>query len=199
MEGDTKLMKNAIILHGGPTKKEYYDPDLPSESNAHWLPWLQTKLLKLDIPAATPEVPRAFDRNWAVWTKEVERFDITPETVLVGHSTGAGYFVKYLSIHPEIIVGKVVLVAPWLDPEAKHTKHFFDDFEIDPGFPARTAGITVFYSDDDQNDVQQTIAILREKAPEITFREFHGYGHFCYENMKTIAFPELLEEVVKHG
>ena len=42
-------MKNAIILHGGPSKKEYYDLNMPSMSNSHWLPWLQAQLLKKDI------------------------------------------------------------------------------------------------------------------------------------------------------
>jgi predicted alpha/beta hydrolase family esterase len=191
-------MKNAIILHGGPSREEYYDPKLPSESNAHWLPWLQAQLLKNDIAAATPEVPKAFDRNWEVWNREVERFDITPDTILVGHSTGAGFFVKYLSIHPEITVGNIVLVAPWLDPEQKHTRNFFNDFEIDPGLAARAKRVTVFYSDNDQSDVQMTVQILRDKLPELTYRTFHNYGHFCYENMKTTEFPELLEEVLQN-
>src|SRR5579884_3172331 len=102
-------MKNAIILHGKPSKEEYYDPKAPSMSNAHWLPWLQGQLLKRDISAATPEVPFAFDPKWNLWNHEFERFDITPETILVGHSTGAGFIIKYLSIHPEVKVGKVVL------------------------------------------------------------------------------------------
>lgn len=190
-------MKNAIILHGGPSKEEYYDPDMPSQSNSHWLPWLQAQLLKHDIAAATPEVPHAYDRNWPVWNREVERFDITPDTILIGHSTGAGFFIKYLSIHPELMVGKVVLVAPWLDPEHKHTKNFFDDFDIDPGFTARTHGVTVFYSSDDQKDILMTVDILKDAAPDISYRDFHTYGHFCYADLKTDKFPELLDETLK--
>ena len=123
-------MRNAIILHGGPSKQEYYDPKAPSMSNAHWIPWLQGQLLKADVTTSTPEVPRSFDRNWKIWNTEVERFDINRETILIGHSTGAGFFIKYLSIHPEIMVAKVILVAPWLDPFQEHTKNFFDDFKL---------------------------------------------------------------------
>lgn len=189
-------MKNAIILHGGPSKEEYYDPAMPSMSNAHWLPWLQGRLLKVDIAAATPEVPRAFDRNWPVWQKEVERFEITADTILVGHSTGAGFFVKYLSIHPELKVDKVVLVAPWLDPDREHTKNFFDDFEIDPNLVSRTKGVTVFYSDDDEHSVLKTVEILRHSISGITFTKFYNYGHFCIEDMQTTEFPELLSEIL---
>ena len=189
-------MKNTIILHGGPSKKEYYDPKAPSMSNANWIPWLQGQLLKQEITAATPEVPHSFDRNWKVWTKEVERFEITPETVLVGHSTGGGYFIKYLSIHPKLKVGKVVLVAPWLYLYHDKTKDFFDDFEIDPNLASRTEGVTVFYSDDDQESVQKTVEIIRTKVKGIKYKEFHNHGHFCYEDMKTVEFPELLEEIL---
>lgn len=189
-------MKTAIILHGGPSQEEYYDPTTPSESNAHWLPWLQKQLLVRDIFAVTPEIPKSYDRNWKVWQKEVERFDIGPETILVGHSTGAGFWIKYLSIHKKLKVDKVVLVAPWLDPDREFTKNFFDDFEIDPDFSARTKGVTIFASDDDQASVQKTVQIVREKVPAIQYKEFHAYGHFCYEDMKTQEFPELVAEVV---
>lgn len=189
-------MKNAIILHGGPSKEEYYDPKMPSMSNAHWIPWLQGQLLKNEIAAATPEVPHAFDRDWVVWNHEVERYEIGPETILVGHSTGAGFWIKYLSIHPNLKVGKVILVAPWLDPDHEHTKNFFDDFEIDPSVVSRTKGITVFYSDDDQKSVLKTVEILREKMKGIVYEEFHNYGHFCSGDMKSTEFPELLQTIL---
>lgn len=189
-------MKNAIILHGGPTKEEYYNPKIPSMSNSHWIPWLQAQLLKKDIIAATPEVPYSFDRNWEVWNREVERFDRGEETMLIGHSTGAGFFVKYLSIHPTIKVDKVVLVAPWLDPDQKYTRNFFDDFVIDPELVERTKGITVFNSDNDQSSVQKTVQIIHDTIKNVHYKEFDNYGHFCISDMKTIEFPELLEVLV---
>lgn len=189
-------MKNAIILHGGPSREEYYDVTSPSESNSHWLPWLQAQLIKRDIMAATPEVPHAYDRNWSVWQREVERFDIGPETILVGHSTGAGFWIKYLSIHPDLKVDKVVLVAPWLDPFQERTKNFFDDFTMDPELVKRTAGVTVFVSDDDQEDIKETVRRVRATLKEVQFREFHNYGHFCFRDMRTTEFPELLSEIV---
>jgi predicted alpha/beta hydrolase family esterase len=192
-----KTMKNAIIIHGRPNKQEYYDPNLPSESNAHWLPWLQSQLLKHNITAATPEIPNAYDCHWATWAREVERFDITPDTILIGHSAGGGFLVKYLSIHPELMVSKVILVAPWLDPMHEGTKNFFDDFDIDPGLSARTSGVTVFNSDNDQEDVHMSVAILKQSVSDIAIREFHNYGHFCYTDLQTIRFPELLEEALK--
>ena len=83
-------------------------------------------------------------------------------------------------------------MAPWLDPYCEHTKNFFDDFDIDPHLVSRTAGVTIFNSDDDQDSVQKTVEIVREKVIGIHYREFHHYGHFCYEDLKTGEFPELL-------
>jgi predicted alpha/beta hydrolase family esterase len=189
-------VKNAVILHGRPDRTEYFDPAAPSMSNAHWLPWLQGQLLKADIDAATPEVPHSYDLNWKTWQREVERFDIGPQTILVGHSTGGGFLVKYLSIKKELSVGKVVLVAPWLDPFQEHVPDFFNDFEIAPDLVQRTAGLTIFHSDNDQKGVQGSVDILREKLDRLKYREFHNHGHFCSEDLKTTEFPELLAEVL---
>lgn len=187
-------MKNAIILHGSPDKDEYYDANVPSCSNYHWLPWLQKQLLVNEIAAQTPEVPHAFEPHYPTWQREFERFDITPETVLVGHSCGGGFLVRWLSEHKDTRVGKVVLVAPWLDPDRAETTDFFD-FEIDPDLVARTAGLTIFHSDNDMESIQKTVRILREKLTGHSYREFHNHGHFCIEDMP-VEFPELLSEVV---
>jgi hypothetical protein len=41
----TSIMKNAVLIHGMPSKDEYFDPSAPSLSNAHWFPWLQKQLI----------------------------------------------------------------------------------------------------------------------------------------------------------
>src|SRR5438105_2169657 len=108
-------MKNAILLHGLYTKQEYYDESEPSMSNAHWFPWLQRQLLLRDIKGDTPEVPFTYKMIWKDWVKEVERFEINEDTLLIGHSMGGGFWVRYLSERPELKISKVVLVAPWLN------------------------------------------------------------------------------------
>ena len=188
-------MKNAIIIHGRPDKEEYYDLKYPSCSNSHWLPWLQKELLVHEISAHTPEIPHAFDPDYNVWKKELERYEITSETILVGHSCGGGFLVRWLSEHKDKTVGKVVLVAPWLDPDRESTTDFFD-FEIDPTLPQRTASFTIFHSDNDYESIIKTVKILQNKIDGISFQEFHKYGHFTFEAMKTIEFPELLKTLL---
>jgi len=189
-------MKNAILLHGRPGKEEYYNSNIPSASNAHWFPWLQKQLLVHDVKADTPEVPFAYEPKWELWTKEVERFEIGPETLLVGHSTGAGFWVRYLSEHKDLKVGKVILVAPYLDMEKEEEPEFFD-FELDRNMSARTKGLTIFHSDNDQASVQSTTQFLRKELQNFDYKEFHGLGHFTHRNLPDDKFPELLEECLK--
>lgn len=189
-------MNQAIILHGGPSKEEYYDPRFPSASNYHWIPWLQKQLLIHDIATHTPEVPKAYDRNWHVWSHEIDRYDIDSNTALIGHSTGAGFFIKYLSIHPEIKAHKLILVAPWLDPYQEHTKDFFDDFDIDPQLVNRVKNIIIFNSDNDEKSIHKTVEIIRSKLSTVICKNFHNYGHFTQNDMATSEFPELLDEVI---
>jgi uncharacterized protein len=189
-------MKNAIIIHGRPDKEEYYDPLVPSCSNSHWFPWIQKQLLSHDIPTQTPEIPNSFDPQYDVWKKEFERFDITPETILVGHSCGGGFLVRWLSKNKNVTVGKVVLVAPWIDPDRDSTTDFFD-FTIDPDLVKRTKRFIIFHSDNDYVSIQKTVKILRDTVKGTEYREFQNYGHFCIEDMKTPEFPELLEVLIR--
>lgn len=188
-------MKNAIILHGAPEKEHYYDPKKPSESNAHWLPWLQKELIIRDIAAATPEIPHAYEPKWNLWCHEVERFDIASDTILVGHSAGGGFWLKYLSQHPDLQVDKVILVGPWLDPNKSLAEDFFSG-ELDPHVASRTQGLTIFSSDDDSDSVKRSVEKIKQSVAGIHIREFQGYGHFTYENLQGISFPELLEEIL---
>ena len=99
----------------GPLRLEYYSQDYPSLSNCHWYPWLQKQLLVHRWQPKPPEIPRVFELDYAAWVREFERYDITPQTQLVGHSCGAGFLVRWLSEHKAVKVGRVVLrVAPWL-------------------------------------------------------------------------------------
>lgn len=189
-------MKNAIILHGLPSKEEYYNEAYPSASNSHWLPWLQKQLMIHGVKADTPEIPCVYQLDYDTFVKEVERFDITPETSLVGHSMGAGFWVRYLCEHPEITVDKLVLVAPWLNLDHEYDIDFFD-FAIDPKLTERINECIIFNSDNDEASVQESTQYLKEKLPQIVVRDFHNYGHFTLGSMKTDAFPELLEIVIK--
>ncbi len=185
-------MRTAVIVHGTPDKEEYYNPDIPSSSNHHWIPWLQKQLIVRDIAAHTPEMPNAHAPHYPTWKKEFERFDTDENSILVGHSCGGGFLTRWLTEHPERRFAQVVLVAPWVDPFRRKTTDFYD-FEIDPQLTNRAANFTILHSDDDMEEVQESVRRLRQIIAGVEYREFHHYGHFCLADMKTQAFPELLQ------
>lgn len=185
-------MKNAIILHGKPSRERFYDPSFPSTSNYYWLPWLQKQLVARDIPTATPEVPNNWIADYPVWLEEFERYDVTHETILVGHSCGCGFILRWLSEHPDVAVDQVVLAAPWLNPNKLEETGDFFDFTLDSTLADRMR-FTILYSDDDEPSILDTAALLREVLPKANYKQLHGYGHF-YDDRR-MEFPELLESV----
>ena len=60
-------MKTAIILHGMPEEKNYFDAGADSQSNCHWLPWLQQQLLVQGTLAQTPELPKPYMPVYEAW------------------------------------------------------------------------------------------------------------------------------------
>lgn len=187
-------MRHAIILHGKPDITEQFDASLPSPSNNHWIPWLQKQLLMKGIQAQTPEVPEAHKPMYGLWQRELERYEIDENTILVGHSCGAGFLVRWLSEN-DVKVDKVLLVAPWLDPEK--TAGDFCEFEIDPNLDRKAKELHILYSlDDPAKTIKPSVELLKKKLKNYKYHEFKNKGHFCLEEMKTDAFPELLELII---
>ena len=186
-------MKTAIIIHGYPDKEEYFDLKVSSPSNSHWFPWIQKQCLLKGILAQTPEMPEPYKPDYEKWKWMFEQFKIDEETILVGHSCGAGFLVRWLSEN-NIKVGKVVLVAPWLDPK-KEIGSFFK-FDIDSNLASKTASLIIMYSTDDNSTVIESVNILKSKIKGVIFQEFTGKRHFTLGSMKTEKFPELLENII---
>jgi predicted alpha/beta hydrolase family esterase len=186
---------NVIILHGMPGKEEYYSEKYPSASNSHWIPWLQNQLLVNDIRTTTPEMFESFNPVYEKWKKEFERYDINEETILIGHSNGAGFIIRWISENKIIKVNKVILIAPWLDPNNKENNNFFD-FKIDLNLASRTNNFLIFHSTNDDKEMQDTLEIIKREINDVKIRIFENYGHFCFSDMKTEKFPELLQEIL---
>jgi predicted alpha/beta hydrolase family esterase len=188
-------MKTAIIVHGMPTKEEY--EKAPDQSAQHWLPWLKEELEAQKIATTIPEMPTPYAPVYEQWKDTFERIPRTEETVLVGHSAGGGFLVRWLSENT-VTVGKVILVAPWIDPDdidREHRTDFFD-FTIDQNLVAKTDGMTVFISTDDDISMLRTVEELEKQILNIHIIRKEGMGHFTKDDGMT-EFPELLEEVIK--
>lgn len=188
-------MKTAIILHGMPSRENYYDADRPdSQSNSHWIPWLQQKLLQRDILTQAPEMPEPYEPDYKKWCEIFDQFKLDSETDLIGHSAGAGFLVRYLSEH-DVKVGKVVLVAPWINPDQVPETDMFDNWQIDDDLAHKAEKIYIVYSTDDDQEIIDSVHILRDKIPAEII-ECQNKGHFTFSSMKTREIPEVLNLLV---
>ena len=182
-------MKTAIIVHGMPSKEEFYDPKNPSPSNFQFLPWLQKQLSIRDVVAQTPEMPNPYSPVYEAWKDVFEKFNIDEHTILVGHSCGGGFLVRWLSENKRK-VGRVVLVEPWIDVEKELKTEMFN-FDIDENFPHRTNKTTIFYGEDCHPDLKLSIDKLKNTLVGAEIRELPGKrDHFCAP-----TFPEILSEL----
>ena len=181
----------AIILHGRPDYDEYYNIQGDSSSNSHWLPWLQQQLLIREILTQTPEMPRPYEPRYEVWHQEFTHLPVDERTLLVGHSCGGGFLLRWLS-EGNYRVGRVVLVAPWLDVEGEVGDFF--RFALDRQIDRKAVhGIDVLYSTDDYPHLQSSTAKLRRELPQLRYPRFVDPGHFSFSAIEPRAFPELIE------
>ena len=179
-----------------PSKEEYFSPKTKSQSNGHWLPWIQKQLILNGILAQTPEMPEPYKPDYDKWCSVFECFKINEDTKLIGHSCGAGFLLRWLS-ELNVSVGKVVLVAPWINSNRKYDITMFDNLKIDQNLASKTKGVTIFSSSNDDQDVMDSVEVLKNTLKDVRILELKNYGHFCFKDMKTDVFPELLEEIVK--
>ncbi len=178
----------ALIIHGTCSQEEYLDERYPSSINSHWLPWLLKQLLMAGYAAQTPTMPLAYQPVYADWAREFQRHELGPESLLVGHSCGSGFLLRWLAENP-VPVRRLVLVAPWLDPFGRKCPDFFR-FDLDPALSAR-AEMHLVFSDNDGADINESVRRILAAYPSVKQHLFPGYGHFCYANLRTAEFPEL--------
>jgi predicted alpha/beta hydrolase family esterase len=140
-------------------------------------------------------MPEAYKPDYEKWKKEFERYTITKESILVGHSCGGGFLVRWLSEN-KVNVNKLILVAPWMDPDRKETTDFFE-FAIDQSISKRITSIYLFVSSDDTtNGVKESVKIIVNKIPSIDQQKFTDRGHFIFQEMRKHEFPELLKVIL---
>ncbi|KKU10128.1 MAG: hypothetical protein UX65_C0003G0005 [Parcubacteria group bacterium GW2011_GWB1_46_8] len=189
-------MNNALIIHGMCDKEEYFSDAYPSLSNSHWLPWLQKQLLIRNISTQTPEMPEAYHPDYNRWSAEFERFDINPGTILIGHSCGVGFLVRWLSEHKQP-VAKLVSVAPWMDSPERRLGSFFE-FTIDKDLAQRVGKISILFSKTEiVFGVREAVELIRKELPLTQVNLLDSGGHFTREEMGTDKFPELLDMVLQ--
>jgi predicted alpha/beta hydrolase family esterase len=186
-------MKQVIIIHGAPYEDKFYSPEVPSPSNCNWIPWLQKQLAIKDVLSQALEMPKPYDPIYEQWVEVFQQMKISSKTTLIGHSCGGGFLLRYLSENKDVYPGKVVLVAPWLDPIHELSTDFFK-FDIDNNLSNRTK-LHIFVSDDDFEEVQSSLMLIKKEVPNAIYHEFTDKGHFDGDGPEK-SILELLEVLI---
>jgi hypothetical protein len=179
--------KNVIIVHGKADNKE-------DNSAGHWMPWIKKELEKRKIDVFVPLMPESWKLNYKSWKKEFEKNGVDENSVLIGHSAGGGFLVRWLG-ETKKKINKLVLVAPWKIPEIENEKEFYD-YKIDKCVKKNSKEVIIFTSNNEENNGKESVKIFHNSLDgEII--ELKNHGHFTLEDMGTEEFPELLNKVIE--
>ncbi len=191
-----KSNKNCIIVHGSNTSEEEAKEE-PAENLRHWKPWLKENLEKTGIKTSNELYPNDWMPDYEAWKSVFEKNEINENTILIGHSAGTAFILRWL-VENKKKVGKVILLAPSIIKSGKYeSDSHLKDFEFDSSLKNYFNDLVVFYSDNDDEYIINSAKKVHETlGGEII--EFHK-GHFVFDDMGTNEFPELLNKIIEES
>lgn len=190
------MKNNYIIIHGCPSGAEKGMSPETRTYDKHWIPWIKEKLIEKGFKVETPRMPEPWYPNYKKFKEEFEKYDVNENTVLVGHSCGCAFLVRWLGETKQVIA-QLVLVAPWKisDGDDEERQKFYT-YPIDPTVKDRVKKIVMFTADNEEEDGKKSVDIFHQAlAGEVV--SISGYGHYTLGGMKTKEFPELLEKLLE--
>jgi len=187
-------MKNKVfILHGCPSSEK---EELEQTYAKHWMPWAERRLVERGYEVVRPMMPEPWAPNYGAFKAEFEKNDIPNDAILVGHSCGAAFLVRWLG-DIKHTASKLILVAPWKIPDGDDAgrKEYYG-YEIDTAIPQRVPDIVMFTSDTEEDNGKESVKIFHE-ALGGKLIELKNKGHYTLDEMGTEELPELISEIVK--
>lgn len=141
-----------------------------------------------------PDQPRFIE--WSVWFEKIIPL-LNSSVMLVGHSLGGLFLLKYLSEteFPKKIDGLFSVAAPYI--EKANARYAEIEFAI-PGDVSRVAEQApqsfLYHSSDDPVVPYADLQKYRDALPGATARTFSDRGHFNGEH-----FPELVADIIERA
>ncbi|MDD5290411.1 MAG: alpha/beta hydrolase [Patescibacteria group bacterium] len=196
------MKKQIILIHGGDTYDTYQDYltfikgfklDFKRTAKKRWADSLGKKLGR-NFEVILPRMPNAINAKyleWKIWFEKYIPF-LDKEVVLVGHSLGGTFLVKYLSENkfPKKILGTFLVAALFDNKDADYT---LGDFKLPKNLSRleKQGGKLFFYQSQDDSVVPfKDFGKYKKALPGATFREFKNRDHF-----KQATFPELVRDI----
>jgi predicted alpha/beta hydrolase family esterase len=185
---------NVVIVHGAnDSEKSAFEGG--REDTRHWFPWLRKELSKRGIEFSSELYPKDWEPNYEEWKRIFEKNNIDENTILVGHSLGCGFILRWMAENKKK-VKKIILVAPYVldSPELPGLKAMVS-FEFDSSLNGLCEELVVFSSEDDHSFILNSAKEINNKLKS-KHLSFKDKGHFTKGDMGKEEFPELLEEIL---
>ena len=185
---------NCIIVHGCPHDKERAQDPKTSTYSKHWMPWTKRQLEKKGIKTETPLFPEPWKPVYEKFKKEFEKYSVNENTILIGHSCGCSFLVRWLGETKKKIL-KLILVAPWKIPDDKIREKFYN-YPINPEIKKNVKEVIIFTSDNEAENGKKSAKIFHD-ALGGKIIELKNHEHYTYNDMGTEEFPELIDAVLE--
>ena len=187
---------NVVIIHGTNNKdKERLKKGFPPQNERNWIPWLRKKLEDKKIRVFAPIMPESWNPKYLAWKKEFEKIQVDGGSVLIGHSAGGAFLVRWLG-ETKKKVKKLILIVPVLPSEEIDWLDEFLNFKPDKAIGKRVGKIIFFTSDNDNKSILESVNDYHKLLGGKLIR-LSGRGHFIESHMGTKEFPELLREILE--
>lgn len=178
-----------VIVHGS-----YGSPE------RNWFPWLKQQIETMGSTALVPKFPTPDGQNLTAWAEAFrsEAGALTPETILVGHSLGAGFVLNLLQESP-VQIRAAFLIAGFLGtlglPDYDRINATFVCREFNWPLIKQKAGTIIVMNGDDDPYVPVAKGRALADALAVSLHVVPGGGHLNAE-CGYISFP-LLESTIR--
>lgn len=195
------MKQQLIVIHGGDAFEDYEDYlvnlrtkeiTLEKIRSQDWKGSLNKKLGE-DFDVIIPKMPNAQNARyleWKIWFEKIIPL-LNNNVIIVGHSLGGIFIVKYLSEnnYPQKIKAIFLVGTPYNSP----IRHPLVDFTITNSldkFVKQAGKIFIYHSKDDVVVPFNNAKYYHKEIPDAVFRVFKSRGHF-----NTESFPEIVKDI----
>ena len=198
--------KQILFIRGGESfdnQEDFYkyistvslDPYNKTKEWRDWIIWALEDSYDLICPLM-PNKQNADYVAWKIWFERHFQFINNEKPILIGHSLGGGFLLKYLSENnfPKKI-SQLHLVAPYVENNGIYLEKL-NTFEFDVKKINVIKDICeethLWHSKDDNAVPFSHSELIKENISSVEFHVFKDRGHF-----RQPAFPEILEVINK--
>jgi predicted alpha/beta hydrolase family esterase len=196
-------MEQIVIIHGGDTfeandayldalKNRTINLDWYKSEKPSWKKWLRERLAN-KFEVILPEMPNALNAKYAEWKLWFEKILplLNEEIILIGHSLGGSFLIKYLSENKcaKNIRAVFLVAASAAEESGINGLH---SFSLPQKIDLQSKNIFLYHSKDDDVVPYSDFEKLSLQLPSAITRTLDGRKHFSGLGQ----FPELERDII---